>query len=278
MNGIDVVGRIGLGCSRLAIEDGPSREAAVRVIHHALDAGIRLLDTARSYGVPPDGDGAGEELVRDALRRWHGPRDDVLVATKGGQRHPARDTWVASGRPETIVADCKASLDALGVDCIDLYYLHTPDPAVPFEESLGALTELRTAGLVQNLGVSNVSADQLRAAVAMANVVAVQNLLGPSYVPADVVQTAAELGITFVAYSPLTGVRTPAERAERPAFDEIARRRGLSPARVALAWVLARGPHVVALSGCMHEAEVDDNVPAADLALTAAELKLLGEA
>ncbi len=181
----------------------------MRVIHAALDAGVRLLDTADVYCLSDEDLGHNERLMARALREWNGPRDEVIVATKGGMTRP-QGSWDRNGRPEHLRRACDRSLQALGVDRIDLYQFHAPDPRVPFGESIGMLAELQAAGKIRWLGLSNVSVDQINAARRHIEVVTVQNRLNPFFREAlteGVVEHCEDLGIGFLAYSPVGGGR-----------------------------------------------------------------------
>jgi len=147
----------------LSIQERPPEEQGVRVIHAALDAGITLIDTADVYCLDDRDIGHNERLIARALRTYRGSRDQVLVATKGGMARPG-GRWVMAGRPEQLRAACDHSLKALGVDRIDLYQLHTPDPAVPLADSVGALADLQRDGKIRWVGLSNVSVSEIQEA------------------------------------------------------------------------------------------------------------------
>src|SRR3954453_8293093 len=161
----------------LSVAGRPDRIQALDTIHAALDAGIRLIDTADAYCLDAADTGHNETLVAEALASWRGDRTTVMVATKGGHTRTRRGAWALDGRPEHLRAACDGSLRRLDVDCIDLYQLHRPDPRVPFDESVGALHELRAAGKVREIGVSNVDLDQIDLAGGIGPLAAVQNEL-----------------------------------------------------------------------------------------------------
>jgi aryl-alcohol dehydrogenase-like predicted oxidoreductase len=290
-------GPVAMGCMGLSEFYAPVDEAdAIHTIHRALDLGMTLLDTSDMYGR-----GANERLVGRALR---GRRESAVLATKTGivRREDDPKYRAVDGRPEYVRAACDASLLRLGVDAIDLYYLHRVDPKVPIEETAGALAELVTAGKVRALGLSEAAPDTLRRAAAVAPLAALQSEL--SLFTRDVerngvLATARELGLTFVAYSPLgrgllTGaVRSPGALAPNdlrrgvPRFDaeNLARNVALvdalgalaaelscTVAQLALAWVIAQGDDVIALPGCQTVAQAEENAAAARIALDAATL------
>lgn len=261
---------IGFGEMPLSIQGRPDDPTGIRVIHSSLDAGVALIDTADVYCTSHLDIGHGERLVAHALRSWRGAADGVLVATKGGMTRPD-GRWERNGRPEHLRRACEDSLQRLGVDRIDLYQLHTPDSAVPYEESVGALADLQREGKIRWVGISNVSVAQLERARALVDVTSVQNRLNPFFREAvrdGVVQRCAELGITFLAYSPVGGGRLNKKLPEHPVVRGIARRVGASPHAVVTAWVLAQGSTVVAIPGARTVAHAQDAAGSFRLALS----------
>lgn len=272
------VSAIGLGCMPMSMRVGdPPRDHAVGTIHAALDAGVRLLDTADAYS--PTGDmGHNEELVAEALRAWGGDRDRVLVATKGGHIRTADGGWDLDGRPEHLRAACDASLRRLGVDTIGLYQHHRPDPDVPYEETLGALADLRRAGKIRMVGISNADPDQIRLAHSMLPLAAVQNQFSPAFRSSEPeLELCAELGVAFLPWSPLGGISSAKDLgSEFLAFAEVAERHDVSPQQVCLAWQLAKADVVIPIPGSSRPATAVASAEAADLELTADDLALLG--
>ena len=287
-----LTGAIALGCMGMSEFYAPvAEDEAVAAIHRALELGMTLLDTSDMYGL-----GENERLVGRALR---GRRERALVATKTGiVRDPADPAFRAvDGRPERIAPALDASLRRLGVDYVDLYYLHRVDPAVPIEETVGAMQALVAAGKTRALGLSEAAPETLRRASAVAPIAALQNeysLFTRDVERNGVLATARELGMTFVAYSPLgrgllTGsvrdagaLRGADLRRRMPRFESenlarnvalvdalaaIARERGCTPAQLALSWLLAQGEDVVALPGCQRVAHVEENAAAAAVTL-----------
>lgn len=286
---------VGLGCMGMSEFYGPSDDdASVAVIQHALDRGVSFLDTADMYGV-----GRNEELVGRAVA---GRRDDVVLATKFALVRGDDGSFRGiSGRPEYVKQACEASLRRLGVDHIDLYYQHRVDREVPIEDTVGAMAELVKEGKVIHLGLSEAAPATLRRACAVHPIAALQTELSLwSRDPEDeLIGTCAELGVTFVAYSPLgrgflTGaIKSVADlaaddyRRHSPRFTgdnfdknlqlvdkitELAANKGVTPAQLALAWVLTRGEHVVTIPGTRSQARVDENAAAADVTLSHEEL------
>jgi aryl-alcohol dehydrogenase-like predicted oxidoreductase len=294
-----VVSRQGLGCMGMSEFYGDTDEAeSTATIHRALDLGVNFLDTADAYGI-----GANEELVGRAIRDRRG---EVVLATKFGVvRDPDnRSFFGIKGDPEYVRQACDASLRRLGVDHVDLYYQHRPDPDTPIEDTVGAMAELVAAGKVRFLGLSEVTADQLRRAHAVHPITAVQSeySLWVRELEDEVLPAMRELGVGLVAYSPLgrgflTGTvsepdalsdndfRRHIPRWQGENFDvnlrivgtvrEVAAAKGVASAQVALAWVHSRGSDVVPIPGTKRRKYLEENVMAADLTLTEAELARL---
>jgi aryl-alcohol dehydrogenase-like predicted oxidoreductase len=271
---------IGYGGMHLSLTDRPAESEGIRVIHAALDAGMTLVDTADAYCLDAAEIGHNERLIARALREWSGPREQVIVATKGGiVRTDGR--WDRDGRPAHLRAACDASLKALGVEQISLYQLHAPDPAVPFEESVGALAELRRAGKVRWVGLSNVSVDEIRLAEAILPITSVQNRLNPFFreIPHEgVVAYCAARGLGFLAYSPTGGGRLTKKLPSHPLLREIGRRLGATPHAVCLAWVLAQGSTVIAIPSARRVEHAGDSSRAAALLLRPADVAAIAAA
>ncbi len=268
------VGAIGLGGMPLSIDPAPDADRVDATVHAALDAGVTLVDTADSYTVETVGydHGHNEEAVARALRSYGGDTSHVLVATKGGHVRDGAGRWTVNGRPDYLRQACEASLRRLGVEAIGLYQHHRPDPEVPYEETMGGLGELLDAGLVQRVGVSNASPEQIRTAheVIGDGLVSVQNQLSPAFRSSlPEVDVCDELGLAFLPWSPLggTGGRAGALGTEHTAFAEVARAHGVSPQQVCLAWLLGLSPRVVPIPGASRPASIRDSAVAADLEL-----------
>ena len=294
------VSALGLGCMGMSQAYGPYDEAeSIMTLHRAVDLGVTFFDTAEAYGPYRN-----EELLG---RAFAGMRDRLVVATKFGFTFDANVGGHAAitgtdGRPEHAKAVAEASLKRLGMDVIDLYYLHRVDPEVPIEESVGAMTELVREGKVRAIGLSEVSADALRCAHAVHPIAALQSeysLWTRDVEENGVLAACAELGIGFVPFSPLgrgflTGKQFSTEGLDKNDFrhslprfqaqnldtnrrlveavQQLADARGASAAQMALAWVMAQGEHVVPIPGARRIAHLEDNIAAADIVLSEGEL------
>ncbi|MBK9000386.1 MAG: aldo/keto reductase [Myxococcales bacterium] len=291
------IGRIGLGCMGMSEFYGGTRDEAghIETLRTAVELGINHFDTADMYGV-----GHNEELISKAFSdRW----DKVTVATKFGVRRGPGGEWLGlSGRPEYVKEACERSLERLGRETIDLYYQHRPDPNVPVEESVGAMKKLVEEGKVRFIGVSEFSAEQLRAAHAVHPITALQSeysLWTRNVEEEGILEACRDLGIAFVAYSPLgrgflTGAIPNREaldasdwRRENPRFSdeamaentrfvelirEIASKKGATAPQVALAWVLAQGEDVFVIPGTRRIERLKENLGAWNVQFTADEL------
>jgi aryl-alcohol dehydrogenase-like predicted oxidoreductase len=270
------VSAIGLGEMQLSLAGRPDEARAIRTIHAALDAGVTLIDTADAYCIDQSDFGHGERLVAKALVGWPGDRDRVLVATKGGHIRPG-GAWEVDGRPEYLRQACEASLRALGVEAIGLYQLHRPDPEVPFLESVGALAELKAAGKVRLVGLSNVSVDQISQAREVVEVASVQNEFSPRFRRSEgELAWCAANRIAFLPWGPLGGSDRSRDLGGRHrAFAEVADAHGVSPQQVALAWELAKAPVVIPIPGASRPETILDSLAAATLRLSGDELARL---
>jgi aryl-alcohol dehydrogenase-like predicted oxidoreductase len=275
-------------------------EAAIALVHRAIDLGVNHLDSSDMYGW-----GHNEELLGRALK---GRRDKVVLATKFGQiRRPGGANGV-DGRPEYVAEACDASLQRLGVEVIDLYYQHRIDSSVPIEETFGAMARLVEQGKVRHLGICEAAPETVRRAHATHPIVALQSEFSLLYreEASEVRRTTRELGISFVAYSPLgrglLTARFPEDlarldpgdtRARHPRYagenfaknralvqriERIAAEKGCTPAQLALAWLLAQGPDVVAIPGTKHSERLEENLGALAVRLSTAEAERISEA
>lgn len=291
--------KLGLGCMGMTLIYGePDPAEAERTIHAAIDAGVTMIDTADRYG-----NGRNEELVGRALK---GRRDRVVLATKFGNIRLADGKASVNGKPDYVPEACDASLTRLGVDVIDLLYLHRVDTEVPIEETVGAMGRLVEAGKVRYLGLSEAGASTIRRAAATHPIAALQTeySLATRDVEAEILPACRELGIGFVAYAPLArgllsgiirdldGLEEKDRRREMPRFqgdnlaanlaqlaavERIAAAKGVSTAAVAIAWVLSRGDDIIAIPGCKRRETLKDTLNAAGVSLSADDLKTIDE-
>lgn len=278
--GAPAVSAIGYGAMPLSLQSRPHEAVAIRVIQTVLDAGVTLIDTANVYCLDHTDIGHNERLVAKALKSWHGSRDAVLVATKGGLARP-KGRWESDARPERLKRACEQSLRDLGVDRIDLYQLHAPDPRVPFADSIGALAQLQEQGKIRWVGLSNVSVTEIRQAESVLAIAAVQNRLSPLFREAlddGVVAYCQRRGIGFIAYSPVGGWQYNKTLGKHRVLNAIAEQRGCSPHAVALAWLLAQAPNIIPIPAARSVEHAGDSLRAIDLELTAEHIQAISAA
>ena len=289
---------VGLGCMGMSIAYGVRRdEDGIATIHHAIDRGAAFLDTSDAYG-----SGKNEDLVGRAIA---GKRDQVILATKFGNIRLPEGKTVINGKPDYVVEACEASLKRLGTDVIDLYFQHRVDAETPIEDTVGAMARLVEQGKVRYLGLSEAGPETIRRAHATHPISALQTeySLWSRFPEEEILPTCRELGIGYVAYSPLgrgflsATIRTPDDlvendrRHDHPRFwaenmaangallgvlEEIASAHGATPAQIAIAWVLAQGDDIVPIPGTKKVKYFDENIAAADLSLSNGDLERLG--
>ncbi len=273
------VSAIGLGGMPMSIEGRPDRRRSISAIHAALDAGVTLIDTADAYHQHADEVGHNESLIAEALAAYGADTSDVLVATKGGHLRPGDGSWTVNGHPDYLKQAAEASLKRLGVEAIGLYQFHRPDPKVPYAESVGALGDLLDAGKIRMAGISNANPAQIREAqgVLDGRLVSVQNQYSPAFRSSrPELDLATELGIAFLPWSPLGGIRKASGLGStHTPFQEVAEARGVSPQQVCLAWLLVTSPIVIPIPGASRPETAKDSAAAADLVLTDDELAKL---
>jgi pyridoxine 4-dehydrogenase len=264
------VHRLGFGAMRITGDGiwGPpdDPEEAKRVLHRVVELGIDLIDTADSYG--PE---VSENLIAEAL---HPYPDGLVIATKGGLRRTGPGQWPRDARPERLKECCEASLRRLKLDRIDLYQLHSPDPQVPYEDSVGALKELQDEGKIRHVGVSNVSLEELAQARKIVEVVTVQNRYNlTDRHSEDVLEACEEAGIGFIPWFPLATGRLAEPGG---ALDKIAQAHDATPAQIALAWLLARSQVTLPIPGTSSVEHLEEDVAATRIELSPEEVREIG--
>jgi pyridoxine 4-dehydrogenase len=266
------VHRLGFGAMRITGEGiwGPPEdpEEAKRVLHRVVELGIDLIDTADSYG--PE---VSENLIAEAL---HPYPDGLVIATKGGLRRTGPGQWPRDARPERLKECCEASMRRLKLDRIDLYQLHSPDPQVPYGDSVGALKELQDEGKIRHIGISNVSLDELEQARGIVEVVTVQNRYNlTDRHSEDVLQACEDARIGFIPWFPLATGRLAEPGGP---LDRIAQEHEATPAQIALAWLLARSPVMLPIPGTSSVEHLEENVAATRIQLSSEEVEAIGSA
>jgi aryl-alcohol dehydrogenase-like predicted oxidoreductase len=259
------VSRLGFGAMRVTgrgiWKDPPDRDEAIALLRRVVDLGVDFIDTADSYG--PE---VSESLLAEAL---HPYPDSLVIATKGGLERPGPNRWTPNGRPEHLRSACEGSLRRLRLEQIPLYQFHRPDPAVPLEDSIGALVELKNEGKVRHIGLSNVTEEQLRRAQALSPIVSIQNRYNLTDRGSEsLVDVCAQEHIAFLPWAPIQDL-------DKPIVGEIAGRHGATTHQVALAWLLARSPAMLVIPGTSSRAHLDANVAAAGIELEADEVAAL---
>jgi aryl-alcohol dehydrogenase-like predicted oxidoreductase len=272
------VSALGLGAMPMSVREHNDEERALATIRRALDEGVTLIDTADAYSPDEATFGHNELLIAKALREYGAGPEDVLVATKGGHTRHGND-WGLDGSPAYLRSACLASMRRLGVEQIALYQHHRPDPGIEYAETVAGLAALLDEGLIAAAGLSNANPEQIRLAhdVLGAGLVAVQNQFSPAYRSSrPEIDLCADLGIAFLAWSPLGGMAHAADLGgEHDAFATVAARHGVSPQQVCLAWELSLSDVVIPIPGASRPQSVADSVAAVDLVLDDDDLAAL---
>jgi pyridoxine 4-dehydrogenase len=260
------VNRLGFGAMRIT---GPGiwgppadRDEAKAVLRRAIELGVNFIDTADSYGPY-----VSEELIGETLSPYP---DDLVIATKGGLERTGPGQWPVNGRPEHLIEACEGSLRRLKLDQIPLYQFHRPDPAVPLEDSVGALVTLKDQGKIRHIGLSNVTEDQLRRAQRLTPIVSIQNRYNVDDRRSEsLVDLCEQEDLVFLPWAPIQDLDN-----DRPVQD-LAQRYHATPRQIVLAWMLARSPSILPIPGTGSVAHLEDNVAAAAIKLTPAEVASL---
>jgi len=280
------VSLVGLGCMPLSnIKMVDHREQAIATVHHAIDSGITLLDTANVYSPTWDTFGHNETLVAEAMRTYSGKADisKVIIATKGGIIKPAENVVERDGTREGLLKACEASLKRLNTSSIELYQFHRHDPSVTYTEQMLSLKALKDAGMVKRIGLSNAQGAELAVALEIlggpndGGVVSIQNEYSPRYRgEQDVLDKCSELGIAFLPWSPLGGAAQAGEVGSRYSdFAAVATEVGATAQEVVLAWLLALTPVMIPIPGATKTATVDSIIRSTALKLTSAQVERL---
>ena len=260
------VNRLGFGAMRIT-GDGiwgqpADRDEAKAVLRRAIELGVNFLDTADSYGPH-----VSEELISETLLPYP---DDLVIATKGGLERPGPGQWPANGRPEHLTEACEGSLRRLKLDQIPLYQFHRPDPAVPLEDSIGALVTLKEQGKIRHIGLSNVTEGQLRRAQQLTPIVSIQNRYNIEDRQSEsLVDLCEQEQMVFLPWAPIQNL------GRNQIVREIAQRYDATPRQIVLAWLLARSPSILPIPGTGSVSHLDDNVAAVAIKLTPADVASL---
>jgi aryl-alcohol dehydrogenase-like predicted oxidoreductase len=260
------VNRLGFGAMRITGDgiwgEPPDRDEAKAVLRRAIELGVNFIDTADSYGPH-----VSEELISETLYPYP---DDLVIATKGGLERPGPGQWPANGRPEHLIEVCEGSLRRLKLDQIPLYQFHRPDPAVPLEDSIGALVTLKEQGKIRHIGVSNVTEDQLRRAQRLTPIVSIQNRYNVEDRQSEsLVDLCEQEQMVFLPWAPIQDLDR--NRIVR----EIAQRYDATPRQIVIAWLLARSPSILPIPGTGSVSHLEDNVAAAAIKLAQADVAAL---
>ncbi len=267
---------IGLGAMPLSIGGRPDQTQAFAVIEAFVAGGGNFIDTANVYCLDDDDIGHNERLIRQALDRL-GASDQVMIATKGGLRRPG-GAWVVDGDPNWLRQSCERSLQALQTGCIGLYQLHAVDPKVDFRRSLEALVKLKEEGKIRHLGLSNVSPAQLEQALDFTVIASVQNhcnLFDKQDFRNGLIDFCRARRITYIPYSPVGGHHGHLRLDQESLLQQLAAKYQASPHRIALAWLLHKGRHILPIPGASRAASIRDSLQASNLKLAADDIAAL---
>jgi pyridoxine 4-dehydrogenase len=263
------VNRLGFGAMRITgrniLGPPPDRDEAIAVVRRAVELRVNFIDTADSYGPA-----VSEQIIAEALFPYP---EDLVIATKGGLERTGTGRWPENGRPEHLVEACEGSLRRLRLERIPLYQFHRPDPAVPLEDSIGALVGLKEQGKIRHIGVSNVSEEQLRLAQRLTPVVSVQNRYNLDDRRSErLVDLCEQEQLAFLPWAPIQNLDG------NRVVQEVADRHGATPRQIVLAWLLARSPAMLPIPGTGSVAHLEENIAAAAIELTPAEVDALSGA
>ncbi|SDY67716.1 Predicted oxidoreductase [Tessaracoccus flavus] len=263
----------------------PSEEQAIATVHAALDAGVTLIDTADIYAPSWDSMGHNERIVAKALRSYDGDTSRVRVATKAGITRGEGESWGRDSSPEYLRRRLEEALSTLGVDRLDLFYLHRPDRSRVYSTVMETFGTLKAEGLISEIGISNANVEEIRIAIDVlgeGELAAVQNEFSPKFnhTSKPELDFCAEHGIAFLPWSPLGGTGGAAKQLDSkyPVIARIAAERGVSPQQVTLAWELSLGSHVIPIPGASRPESITDSAKAMRLELSDEETQEISEA
>ena len=262
------VNRLGFGAMRITGSgiwgEPKDREEARRVVRRAVELGVNFIDTADSYGPH-----VSEELISEAL---HPYPDDLVIATKSGLERTGPGRWPVNGRPEHLIEACEGSLQRLKLDQIPLYQFHRPDPAVPLEDSIGTLVTLKEQGKIRHIGLSNVTEEQVRRAQRLTPIASIQNRYNVDDRRSEtLVDLCEQEQMVFLPWAPIQDLH------RNRIVQEMAQRHRATPRQIVLAWLLARSPSILPIPGTGSVSHLEDNVAAAAIELTPAEVASVTE-
>ena len=277
-----MVSAIGMGCMPLSVpENRPSEDEAIAVILKAVEVGITFFDTADAYCRDQSEMGHNERLIGKALSRLDSStRSKIVVATKAGLVRP-EGRWEPDGSPAHIKAACDAALKNLGVDSIDLYQFHRPDPRVPFTDSVGAFAELQKAGKIKHIGLSNVSVLEIELAMSVAKIVSVQNQFARNHRKPQqdgVLEFTRKHNMAFLPWSPLGGIKAAKGlAAAEPLLETLAVHHRVTPQQVVLKWMLLLSPHIIPIPGASRKESVVSSAAAENILFKLEEFEALND-
>lgn len=275
------ISAIGLGGMPLSLSGRPSEAEAIAVVHRAFDLGVTLLDTADSYCQDETDKHHNERLLFKALQQYNGDTSQVMIATKGGLMRP-NGSWTRNGNPDHLRQTIRESFEALGgKQAIALWQYHAPDPEYAIHASLAPVREAVDAGLIQYVGVSNFSVDQIQQARSVVDIVSVQNQYNPWCREPErdgVLAYCEQENLTFLPWSPLGGSRRVKNLPEIQAIAQLAHEKGISVYSLILAWLRAKSPCVVPIPGASKVSSIEDSVKAAEVALSEIEVEQIDQA
>lgn len=275
------ISAIGLGGMPMSLSNRPPETQAIEVIHHALDLGVTLIDTADSYCQDESDKHHNERLIAKALEQYTGDISHVIVATKGGLMRPKGD-WTRNGNPEHLRETIRVSFEALGgKKPIDIWQYHAPDPKYPIKESLAPAKEAVEQGLIRFVGVSNFSVEQVKRARDVVDIVSVQNQYNPWFRQPEfdgMLEYCEKEKLTFLPWSPLGGSRRVGKLEDIEAIAELAKEKGASVYSIVLAWLRAKSPAIVPIPGASKTSSIEDSVRAVEVKLSDQEMAKIDQA